>query len=259
MSSTVLERILTRTRADLAKRRKALPVEALRDREVAPPRPVLDGLSAPGLSLIAEYKPRSPSKGAIRPDAQPEDVAALYRPYATVMSVLCDAPFFGGGYPILSRVRSAVDLPLLAKDFVVDSYQLHEARAHGADMVLLMCAVLDPGPLAELLAVTHALGMEALVETHDDAELEIALSVGARVIGVNSRDLRTLAIDLEQARARLARVPTDRIRVAESGLTSRAAVDAMRPYADAALIGSHLMAAPDPQAAIDALGFRRCR
>lgn len=259
MRSAVLDRIVTRTRADLAERRKATPIEALRDRPVAPPRDALAALSAPGLSLIAEYKPRSPSKGPIRPDAQPEDVAALYAPYAAAMSVLCDAPFFGGGYPTLARVRAAVDLPLLAKDFVVDPYQLHEARAHGADMVLLMCSVLAPGALEDLLGRARALGMAALVETHDDAELQVALDVGARIIGVNSRDLRTLEIDLEQARARLARVPADRVRVAESGLTTRAAVDAMRPHADAALIGSHLMAAPDPQAAIEALGFQRCR
>lgn len=259
MSATVLSRILDRTRADLVERRKAAPIEALRERAADPPRDALAALRAPGLALIAEYKPRSPSKGPIRPDARPEDVARQYAPYAAVMSVLCDAPFFGGGYPTLQRVRAVVDQPLLAKDFVVDPYQIYEARAHGADMVLLMCSVLAPGPLAELLGLTRALGIAALVETHDDAELEIAVEAGARIIGVNSRDLRSLAIDLEQARARLARVPPDRIRVAESGLTDRAAVDSVRPLADAALIGSHLMAADDPQAAIEALGFTRCR
>ena len=256
---SILDTIVARTRIDLAQRKAQTPLAVLQARAVAPPIDAVAALQAPGLSLIAEYKPRSPSKGPIRPDARPEDIAALYRPYATAMSVLCDGPFFGGSYATLQRVRAIVDFPLLAKDFVVDAYQLHEARAHGADMVLLMCSVLPAETLAELLAVTRSLGMAALVETHDDAELQVALDVGARIIGVNSRNLKTMAIDLIEARERLARVPADRVRVAESGLTTRASVDAMRPVGDAALIGSHLMGAQDPQAAIEALGFARCR
>lgn len=256
---SILDTIVAQTRLDLAQRKRAVPLDNLRRRRVAPPLDAVAALRAPGLSLIAEYKPRSPSKGPIRPDAQPEDVARLYQPFATAMSVLCDAPFFGGSYATLERVRAAVAFPLLAKDFVVDAYQVHEARAHGADMVLLMCSVLPPESLAELLELTRSLGMAALVETHDDAELQVALEVGARIIGVNSRDLKTLEIDLPRARDRLARVPTDRVRVAESGLNTRASVDATRPLADAALIGSHLMGADDPSAAIEALGFERCR
>lgn len=259
MKGTVLERICARTRIDLDARKAATPLAALQARPVDPPLDAVAALSAPGLSLIAEYKPRSPSKGPIRPDAQPEDIARCYAPYAAAMSVLCDGPFFGGGYPLLARVRATVDFPLLAKDFVIDPYQIHEARAHGADLVLLMCSVLPKAQLADLLGLTRSLGMAALVETHDDAELQVALDVGARIIGVNSRDLRTLAIDLDQARDRLTRVPADRVRVAESGLTSREAVDSMRPHADAALIGSHLMGAPDPTAAIEALGFQAIR
>lgn len=255
--SSVLTRIVAQTRIDVERRAERTPIAALA--KGPPVRDALAALRGPGLGLIAEYKPRSPSKGAIRPDAPPEAIARAYRPYAAVMSVLCDAPFFGGSYATLARVRAATDVPLLAKDFVIGPYQIHEARAHGADMVLLMCAVLPPDELAALLALTRALGMAALVETHDDAELQVALDAGARIIGVNSRDLRTLAIDLNAAQARLARVPADRVRVAESGLTTRAAVDAMRPLADAALIGSHLMAAPEPAVAIEALGFAACR
>lgn len=258
---SILGTIVAQTRLDLAQRKAQTPLAALQARPVAPPLDAVAALRAPGLSLIAEYKPRSPSKGPIRPDATPEDIAALYQPYATAMSVLCDGPFFGGSYATLARIRSTLGatLPLLAKDFVVDPYQIHEARAHGADMVLLMCSVLNTDTLATLLALTRSLGMAALVETHDDAELQVALDVGARIIGVNSRDLKTLEIDLPQAQERLTRVPTDRVRVAESGLSTRASVDAMRPVADAALIGSHLMGAADPQAAIEALGFAPCR
>lgn len=255
---SILGTIVAQTRLDLAQRKADTPLEVLKARPVAPPIDAVAALRAPGLSLIAEYKPRSPSKGPIRPDASPEAIATLYRPYATAMSVLCDGPAFGGSYATLQRVRATVKFPLLAKDFVVDPYQIHEARAHGADMVLLMCSVLPEQTLAELLALTRSLGMAALVETHDDAELQIALDVGARIIGVNSRDLKTLEIDLAQANERLERVPGDRVRVAESGLTTRASVDAIRPIADAVLIGSHLMSADDPQAAIEALGFSRC-
>lgn len=256
---SVLARIVARTRADLPARRAALPLAALADRPVDPPRDGRAALAAPGLGLIAELKPRSPSRGALRPEATPEVFGPLYAPYAAAISVLCDGPFFGGSLDVLARMRALVDVPVLAKDFMVDAWQIHAARAHGADLVLLMAAVLDDAELADLLALTRSLGMEALVEVHDHAELSRVLRLDAAIIGVNSRDLKTLAIDPAGARALLAEVPTDRVRVAESGLEDAAAVDAVRPLADAALIGSALMAAPDPTAAIEALGFRRCR
>ncbi len=250
---SLLESILTRTRADLAARRG--PLSAL-PRPPGPPRDLAAVLRcAPDLALIAEFKPRSPSKGAIRPDASPEEVAALYGRHAHAMSVLCDAPFFGGSYATLARVRAVSDLPLLAKDFVVDAYQLHEARAHGADAVLLMASVLPAAALTTLLATTRALGMEALVEVHDAAELGVALDVGARIVGVNSRDLKTMRIDLAGAARLLARVPADRLRVAESGLTDAAAVAWVRPVADACLVGSAIMGAADPAAMMEALGW----
>ncbi len=250
---SVLHRIVARTRADLDARRG--PLEAL-PTPPAPPRDFAGALeAADGLALIAEFKPRSPSKGAIRPDASPEDVARLYRRHAHAMSVLCDAPFFGGGYPTLARVRAVTDLPLLAKDFVVDAYQLHEARAHGADAVLLMASVLPPAELEALLAQARALGMAALVEVHDAHELGVAVEVGARVVGVNSRDLKTLSIDLDHAARLLDAVPAGRLRVAESGLTERAAVDRVRGRADAALVGSAIMAADDPAGFMEALGW----
>ena len=253
--STILDRIVTQTKLDLKVRRASVSLDDLRERAEPSTRSFIAALKTPGLSLIAEYKPKSPSMGDIRPDASPEMVARLYGPRAHAMSVLCDTPFFGGGYDLLSRVRAACDLPLLAKDFVVDTYQIYEARVHGADAILLMASILDPDRLWTLLALTRSLGMAALVETHDEAELAVALEVGAMVIGVNSRDLRTLEINLDQAIDRLQRVPKGHLRIAESGLRSRSDVDHIRPHADAALIGTHFMTAEDPATAMADLGW----
>ena len=155
----------------------------------------------------------------------------------------------------MAEVRSRVQQPVLCKDFVVAPYQIVEARAWGADAVLLMCSVLPPDSLRALLSLTHALGMVALVETHDEVEIAEAVAADARIIGVNARDLRSLTIDLARGQQLLATVPADRVRIAESGLSSRVEVDAVRGIADACLIGSRLMAAPDPGAAIVALGL----
>lgn len=253
---TVLERILARTREDLAGRRARRPLEALRAEVERAPGRFAPALAAPGLGLVAEIKPRSPSKGVLRDPFAPEQFVRAYARYAAAISVLCDAPFFGGGYPLLAEVRRATDLPLLAKDFVVDPYQVYEARRAGADAVLLMVSVLSRSQLGELLDVARGLGMHALVETHDAAELDVALGVGAEVVGVNSRDLRSLEIDLERASRLLAEIPEGRVRVAESGLVDVASVARVRDRADAALIGSALMASDDPAAEIERLGWR---
>ncbi|MCU0691651.1 MAG: indole-3-glycerol phosphate synthase TrpC [Polyangiaceae bacterium] len=254
--TSVLDRIVTRTREDLAARKRDTPLSELRGRIQGPPRDFAAALLTQSLSLIAEIKPKSPSRGLIRPDAEPEQIARVYDRYANAISVLCDQPFFGGGYGLLERVRTQTNKPVLAKDFVVDPYQLFEARAHGADTVLLMVSVLEAGALADLLACARDLGMQPLVETHDPGELGVALRAQALVIGVNSRNLKTLQIDLPAAQDLLRRVPTDRVRVAESGLDHRDAVDAIRGIADAALIGTTLMSAPDPAARIEELGWR---
>jgi indole-3-glycerol phosphate synthase len=250
--------IAARTRADVDVRR-ALVSEAdlLRRIEVAPPvRAFAAALRAPGLRLIVEFKPLSPSRGAIRPGAAPEDIAAYYRPHAAAVSVLTDGPSFGGSHALLTRMRAAVDVPVLNKDFIQGEYQVLEARAAGADALLLMASLLDDATLVRLLAATRELGMEALVETHDRAELDRVLTTDATVIGVNARDLITLAIDPIAAADLLESVPADRVAVAESGVTTRADADALRGgRADAVLIGSALMTAPDPSAAIRQLGF----
>ncbi len=259
MSGQVLAKIVAQTRSDLAKRKSARSFEAVAEGLSPSPRDFAESLrhrpGAPG--LIAELKLRSPSRGEIRPGATPEQIIPMYAPYASAISVLCDVPFFGGGFDKLARARTLCDRPLLCKDFIVDRYQIAEARAAGADAVLLMASVLNDAEMADLLNYTRTLGMEALVETHDDDELARALNVGAVVVGVNSRDLRTLTIDFERMLERLARVPGGAVRVAESGVETRAQVEQLLGLADVALVGSQLMSSPDPEAAIKELGWTR--
>lgn len=255
----VLGGIVERTLADVAERRQTLPrarLEAMVCTADAP-RPFADALRAPGLSLIAEYKPRSPSRGAIRPGVTPEDIAPAYRPHAAAVSVLIDWPFFGGSYAALRRMRKAITAPVIAKGFFVTPYQVVEARAMGADAILLMASLLPPKTLAAMASLAAELGLGTLVETHDEAELAEALASDAAVVGVNSRDLTTLEIDLDGACRLLEKVPADRVRVAESGLLTAADIERVRPLADAVLIGTALMRADDPAAQIAALGLAR--
>lgn len=267
----VLGRIVAQTLQDLAKRQSARPLHALqahlRDSpEVArdfaqalrgaPGEAPRDQGALPG--LIAEFKPRSPSRGDIRPGASPQGVATIYRDYAAAISVLCDRPFFGGGHDKLAEVRAAAPQPVLCKDFIVTRYQIFEARAAGADAVLLMASLLPRLTLQTLHQEASALGMAALVETHDARELETAMSIDAPIVGVNSRDLHTLKINTERAWALLDQIPADRVRVAESGLHSAEDVHALAGRADAALVGSALMGAPDIAARVEAMGWTSC-
>ena len=253
MTETFLERIVAATRANLAERQARLPLAAVRERAaaaIAPRdfasalRPMLGGPAR----LVAEIKRASPSKGVLAKDFDPVGQARAYA-YggAAAISVLTEPHFFLGALEHLRAVRAAVRLPVLRKDFILDPYQVYEARAAGADAVLLLCALLDDAALAELLALAHDLGMEAMVEAHDAAETRRAVASGATVIGVNSRDLRTFAVDTNVVRHLRPLVPADRIFVAESGIAS--ALDAARARAwgaDAVLVGEALMKASHP-------------
>jgi len=221
-----------------------------------PPRPFRAALRGGGeVQVIAEIKRRSPSAGPIRPDADP---AALARAYATggaaALSVLTDPVFFDGSPEALIRARAATDLPVLRKDFLFSPAQIYEARAWGADAVLLIVRLLDDVQLRDLQALARGLGMDALVEVHDESELERALALGANPIGVNHRDLDRFVTDLGIS-ARLApRVPAEVVLVAESGLATRADVEAMgRRGVDAVLIGEGLMRQADVAEAVAAL------
>lgn len=252
---SVLEEIVARTRTDLAIRRSRVGEPELRERVVSSERSFVDALRRPGLGLIAEFKRRSPSRGDIRPGASVQDVVSIYDRYASAVSVLCDEPYFGGGPEVLEEARGVTDVPLLYKGFVVSPYQVFEARSVGADAVLLMASVLDDATLVDCLAVAHELRMDGLVEAHDDEELDRALSIGARVVGVNSRDLHSLTIDRAAMVRRLERIPPGVCRVAESGVSSAAHVDELRDVADAVLIGTGLMSAVDIAARIEAWGW----
>ena len=205
-------------------------------------------------AVVAEIKRRSPSKGPLRPDLAPADLARSYAAAgALAISVLTEPDHFGGSLADLDAVRAAVDIPVLYKDFVVDPYQLWEARAHGADLVLLIAALLGDGT-AEYVAAAREIGLEPLVEVHDGLELEIALRSGARFVGVNNRNLKTFHTDLAVSRELLPRIPNGIFGVAESGMRTAGELDDLaRAGAAAFLIGEALVTAEDPGAALAAL------
>jgi indole-3-glycerol phosphate synthase len=219
------------------------------------PRDFIAGLQGSGISCIAEIKRRSPSKGAIAPDLQPEVVAKEYvAGGASCLSVLTDQKYFGGSVEDLHAAREAAGLPVLRKDFTVAEVDVVEARLMGADAVLLIVGALHDDELARFLARASALGLAALVEVHDAAELDRALAAGARLVGVNQRDLRTFTVDEDRARDLAARIPADIVAVAESGI--RDGDDARRladAGYDAILVGESLVRSPDRAAALRAL------
>ena len=224
-------------------------------REVAPPRAFADALRASdGLAVIAEIKRRSPSKGDLNADLDATEVGRAYeRGGATCLSVLTDGEFFGGSVEDLTAARSATGLPVLRKDFTVGVRDVADARIMGADAVLLIVAALDQRAMGELHELAVAVGLDALVEVHDERELEIALRVEATLIGVNQRDLVTFEVDHDRAARMAALIPDGVVRVAESGV--RDAADARRladAGYDAILVGESLVAAPDPAAAVAA-------
>lgn len=244
----------TRDRLEHAKRERPLdqlePLAA-----AAEPRPFSEALSRPGTSLIAEYKRRSPSAGAIREGAEiAETVSAYERGGAAAVSVLTEAEHFGGSLTDLERARATVDVPLLRKDFTVDRYQLYEAKAAGADAVLLVVASLEPAALEALHDEARALDLDALVEVHSDEELATALELDVDVIGINNRDLRDFGVDLRRTLDLLPDVPVGKTVVSESGIASRADVEELEGVGvDAVLVGEAVMRSGDPEAAVRAL------
>lgn len=255
--SSFLEEVVERTRADVAARRELVPLEALQERLEPPPRgrPFSEALVQEGISLIAEMKRASPSKGPIRPDATVTDIVRAYEAAgASACSVLTEPHWFGGSLDDLVEARAACDVPLLRKDFIVDPYQLAEARLAGADAILLIVAALDPDELTSLQDQAGEIGLDCLVEVHDEDELETALECGAEIIGVNNRNLQTLDVDPGTALRLLVDAPAGSIVVAESGITSNADVQRLEEAGvDAILVGEALMREDDPAAAVHAL------
>jgi len=251
---SVLDEILEGVRADLAERQRDVSLEQLKDmaRRQQSPLDALAALKADGVSVIAEVKRASPSRGAM---ADIDDPAALAADYeaggARVISVLTERRRFGGSLEDLAAVRRAVAVPVLRKDFIVSSYQLWEARAYGADLVLLIVAALEQSALVSLVERAQSIGMLPLVEVHADEELDRAIDAGATVIGVNARDLGTLEVD-RSVFARLSpRVPEGVVKIAESGV--RGPQDLFQyaaAGADAVLVGESLVTGKDPRAAV---------
>jgi indole-3-glycerol phosphate synthase len=255
--TSVLERIVEDTRGEVDRRREAMPLARLEAQIAGRPegRPFSEALMRPGISVIAEHKRRSPSAGVIRSDSTVEDIVLAYeRGGAAALSVLTEPFHFAGSLDDLREARAASELPVLRKDFVVDPYQLYESAAAGADAILLIVAALEPDVLYELLREARALDLDALVEVHDERELEVALDVEADVLGLNNRDLTDFTVDIARTYELLSDVPAGKTVVSESGFSTRAELDDLeRVGVDAVLIGETLMRADDIEAACRAL------
>jgi indole-3-glycerol phosphate synthase len=248
-TGTILDEIIHWKWDELERYKQKKPLDAVLSEAMRAPAPrdLVAALRHPGVSLIAEIKRASPSKGLLRPNLDP---AALAREYeangAAAISVLTDQHFFQGHLDHLRAVRRSVGVPVLRKDFIVDPYQVYEARAAGADAVLLIVATLGDDELGALYRLVRTLGMSALVEVHDESELEQALQIGPCIIGVNNRDLRTFDVDLQTTARLRPRVPSDVVLVAESGVHTSADVARLAEMgADAMLVGESLVRAED--------------
>ena len=259
---SVLDQIIAGVREDLGARRAQLPLETLKLHAAQVPA-ALDAYAALGgasdasardtvLRVISEVKRKSPSKGALADIPEPAVLAAEYQAGgASVISVLTEARRFGGSLDDLDAVRAAVQIPVLRKDFTVDEYQIYEARAHGADLVLLIVAALDDQTLASFLELTHDLGMNALVETHTEEEIARAIAAGAKIIGVNVRNLKTLDVDPATFGKLAPLLPADAVIIAESGVESTLQVaDYAAAGADAILVGEALVKHADPRGTV---------
>lgn len=249
-TGTVLDRIVFETKAEIVGRKQELPLSAI---EAAAPaqrkRPFAEALAQPGMAVIGEFKRRSPSAGSLReaPDLL-EVVGAYERGGARALSVLTEGPNFGGSLDDLRAARAACSLPVLRKDFVVDPYQLYEALAAGADAVLLIVAALPQPDLERLHSLAAELGLDALVEVHDAEELQRAKAVGARLIGVNNRDLRDFSVDVRRTFSLLEEMPPGALVVSESGIsTADQLAELAAAGVEAVLIGETLMRADDPE------------
>ena len=254
-SKNILDTIVEARRVSVAHRKRVLPDVALKiavEKKVPPPRDFAGALSKPGLNVISELKKASPSLGVIRENYSPSVLAAgLEAAGAAALSVLTEEDFFSGSLGDLKEASKVVKIPVLRKDFLIDPWQVWETRAAGADSFLLIAAVLDDETLRELLELGHTLKMEPLVEVHSRKELVRVLDAGARIIGVNNRDLRNFQVYLETSIELIESIPEECIAVSESGLhTNNDLLGLRRAGFDGFLIGEHLMKREDPGAAL---------
>jgi indole-3-glycerol phosphate synthase len=258
--SDILDKILAVKRAEVAAALAAKPLATIRAEAEAQPEPrdfvgaiktkLGAGNTAQNAAVIAEIKKASPSKGVIRPDFRPAEIAADYEKHgAACLSVLTDRQFFQGAPEYLQQARAACALPVLRKDFMVDPYQIYEARAMGADAILLIVAALSEQEMAEFEDLANSLGMAVLVESHDAGELDRALKLKTPLQGINNRNLRSFEVSLDTTLSQLPRIPADRIVVTESGILAPADVAQMKKHqVNAFLVGEAFMRAPSPGA-----------
>ena len=246
---TILDKIVAEKREEVEQRKKSVPLSSLMER-IAQQRTSLDfagALGGGGIKLIAEIKKASPSRGVLCPEFDPVALARSYvRGGAAAISVLTEENYFQGSIDHLIAVREEVNIPVLRKDFILDPYQVYEAAAYGADALLLIAAILSQQQLEELLALSRSLGLNCLVEVHDEREVARAISSGAEVIGINNRDLSTFAVDLDNTARLRPLIPQERIVVSESGIKSRGDVEKLKEWGvNAVLVGETLVTAVD--------------
>lgn len=257
----ILHRILQRKQQEIAERMPQHPMSLLKEQAAAMPpcrgfvAALRHSIATKGVGVIAEIKKASPSKGLLRADFRPDDIARTYAEHgAACLSVLTDRDFFHGSEEYLQQARQACSLPVLRKDFMVDAYQVYEARVIGADCILLIVAALSDQQLRELSVLAADLGMDVLVEVHDTAELQRALKLGLSLVGINNRNLRTFATSLNTTLDMLTLIPPDILVVTESGIHSRDDVKLMHDHGvHAFLVGEAFMRAADPGAQLKAL------
>ena len=244
----ILDEIVKAKKEELTKRKRTMPLAELEPSSSK--KDFASALGGEGIPLIAEVKKASPSRGLLRPDFDPLRLAQTYADNgAAAISVLTEERYFQGSLEYLAAIKGMLnqrEIPLLRKDFIFDPYQVYESGAYGADALLLIVAILSRDQLTELLSLSHSLGLQCLVEVHDEAELESAVSSGAKIIGINNRDLSTFSVDLTITKRLRPLVPADRIVVSESGIRSRADVQRLRKWGvDAILVGEALVTADD--------------
>jgi indole-3-glycerol phosphate synthase len=253
----ILDDIVAVKRREVALRKKTTPLSALETaiQGIPPTRDFRQALAGSACSIIAEVKRRSPSRGVIREDFDPVHIAREYeRDGAAAVSVLTDKTFFGGNEADLTAIKSAIRLPILRKEFIIDPWQIHESRAIGADALLLIAAILGENQLRKYRDLAASLGLASLVEVHDRRELEMALDTGTEIIGINNRDLQTFRTDIGTSLALAPLIPADRVVVSESGIHSRQEIEILLPAGVRAfLIGEALVAAPDRRAKFEEL------
>ncbi len=246
----ILNTIIAHKQKELEIEQQQMPLAVLESKlaNLPPTKNFQGAISQPGnINLIAEVKKKSPSKGVIREDFDPIQIAETYAENgAAAISVLTDVQFFDGSLEYLSSIREVVDVPLLRKDFTIDPYHIYQARVAGADAILLIVAVLTPDQLREFMDIAESLSLASLVEVHTETELKIALDVGAEIIGINNRDLRTFHTDLATTFRLRESIPTEKVVVSESGIYSRVDVESLREAGvNAILVGESLMRSPD--------------